>query len=357
AHLRAAARRVHRVRGRREQRPGAGPRLPPRPALRSDRRRGGGARARDGRARGFAHGGAGGRAARQQDLSPAGRDRADPERALDLRRPRLPRRRPRARLSPRQRARDLRHRDRRRGGRGAPAADRHRGHHPRPRERARGGARHPPGAAPRPPADPARQPLRPRRQGHGDGRRLPRGEAHVSRIAETFAALRARGQVALVPYFTAGDPDLPTTRDLVRAALAEGADAIELGVPFSDPMADGPVLQRSGARALAAGTTLPGVLYVVSVLGVTGARAELPRELPALVRRARAVTHLPLGVGFGVGRPEQAAWIAGFADAVIVGSALARLVEEGEREAPARVASFLGGLRRAIGAAAAARTA
>ena len=100
-----------------------------------------------------------------------------------------------------------------------------------------------------------------------------------------------------------------------------------------------------------------GFLYFVSVLGVTGARAELPAELPALVRRARAVTALPLGVGFGVSRPEQAAWIAGFADAVIVGSALARLVEEGEREAPARVAALLGGLRRAIGAAAAARTA
>jgi tryptophan synthase alpha chain len=266
----------------------------------------------------------------------------------------------------------------------------------------------------------------------------------VSRIAETFAALRARGEAALVPYFTAGDPDLPTTRDLVRAALAEGADAVELGVPFSDPMADGPVLQRSAARALAAGTTLPrvlelvaklrsesgqpiilmgyynpffrygveriaadaaaagadgflcidlppeeaselrvaargagldliallapttpvarvrtiaraasGFLYFVSVLGVTGARAELPAELPALVRRARAVTPLPLGVGFGVSRPEQAAWIAGFADAVIVGSALARLVEEGAGEAPARVAGFLGGLRRALGAAAA----
>src|SRR5207247_9895434 len=67
-------------------------------------------------------------------------------------------------------------------------------------------------------------------------------------------------------YFTAGDPDLPTTRDLVRAALAEGADAIELGVPFSDPMADGPVLQRSGARALAAGTTLPRVLELVAKL-------------------------------------------------------------------------------------------
>jgi len=269
----------------------------------------------------------------------------------------------------------------------------------------------------------------------------------VSRIAATFAQLRARGESALVPYFTAGDPDLRTTRELVRAAVAEGADAIELGVPFSDPMADGPVLQRSAARALAAGTTLPrvlelvatlraeatlplvlfgyynpffrygveriaadaaaagadgflvvdlppeeagdlraaargaeldliallapttpparirtvaraasGFLYFVSVLGTTGARAELPAELPALVERVRRVTALPVGVGFGVSRPEQARWIAGFADAVIVGSALARLVEDGDAAgAPARVASPLADLRRAMRAAAAAR--
>src|SRR5207249_10684157 len=131
-------------------------------------------------------------------------------------------------------------------------------------ERARGGARGPPGAAPRPPAHPARQPRRPRRQGHGDDRRLPRGQAHVSRIAGTFAALGARGEAALVPYFTAGGPDLPTTHDLVRAALAEGADATQLGVPFSDPMADGPVLQRSAARALAPGTTLPPIRELVA---------------------------------------------------------------------------------------------
>jgi len=86
----------------------------------------------------------------------------------------------------------------------------------------------------------------------------------VSRIAPAFAALRARGEAALVPYFTAGDPDLDTTRELVLAAFAEGADAVEIGVPFSDPMADGPVLQRSAARALAAGTTLPRVLELVA---------------------------------------------------------------------------------------------
>ena len=88
----------------------------------------------------------------------------------------------------------------------------------------------------------------------------------MSRIAATFTALRARGEPALIPYFTAGDPDLETTRELVRAAVAEGASAVELGVPFSDPMADGPVLQRSATRALAAGTTLPRVLELVADL-------------------------------------------------------------------------------------------
>jgi tryptophan synthase alpha chain len=262
----------------------------------------------------------------------------------------------------------------------------------------------------------------------------------MSRIAGMFDVVRARGEAALVPYVTAGDPDLATTRELVRAAVAEGADAIELGVPFSDPMADGPVLQRASARALASGTSLPrvlelvadlraemtqpiilfgyynpffrygvepiatdaaaagadgilcvdlppeeaddlrnatraagldliallapttpmsrvkfiarrasGFLYFVSVLGTTGARTALPPELPEMVGRVRRATTLPVGVGFGVSTPEQAAWIARFADAVVVGSALGRLVEEGDaRGAPGRVASFVGALRGAI---------
>jgi len=269
----------------------------------------------------------------------------------------------------------------------------------------------------------------------------------MSRIAESFAALRVRGEAGLVPFFTAGDPDLATTRELVRAAAAEGADAVELGIPFSDPMADGPVLQRSAARAIAAGTTLhrvlelvaelraelalpivlfgyynpifrygvervardaaaagadgflcvdlpfeeaaplrtaaegagldlialvapttpvarvrtiarhaSGFLYFVSVLGTTGARADLPTALPEWVRHARSVTSLPIGVGFGVSRPEQAGWIAGFADAVIVGSALARVVEEGDRPgAPTRVAAFVDSLRRPMRAVATVR--
>jgi tryptophan synthase alpha chain len=98
--------------------------------------------------------------------------------------------------------------------------------------------------------------------------------------------------------------------------------------------------------------TASGFVYFVSVLGVTGARAELPSDLPELVRGVRAVTDLPVGVGFGVSTPEQAAWLAGFADAVIVGSAFARIVEESStRDAPARVAEFTATLRRAMRAA------
>jgi tryptophan synthase alpha chain len=265
----------------------------------------------------------------------------------------------------------------------------------------------------------------------------------VSRIAEVLAARRAQGRAALIPYLTAGDPSPARTPALVRAVVEAGADLIELGVPFSDPMADGPVLQRSAARALAAGVSLPriletvaelrrdlatpivlfgyynpffrygvdaiardaaaagvdgvlcvdlppeeagelraaaqaagldliallapttpaarvraiarsasGFLYFVSVLGVTGARATLPDELPALVTAVRQVTDLPIGVGFGVQSPEQAAWIAGFADAVVVGSALARIIEDAAPdEAAARVGGFVGGLAAAMRAA------
>ena len=84
-----------------------------------------------------------------------------------------------------------------------------------------------------------------------------------SRLAAAFAALRARGERALVPYFTAGDPSLAMTRRLVVEAARRGADVIELGIPFSDPLADGPVIQRATQRAFAAGVTLPRVLEMV----------------------------------------------------------------------------------------------
>ena len=82
----------------------------------------------------------------------------------------------------------------------------------------------------------------------------------MSRLAETFARLRAAGTPGLVTYITAGDPDLGHTETILRALDRAGADVVEVGIPFSDPLADGPVIQRATERALAAGTTLTGVL-------------------------------------------------------------------------------------------------
>jgi len=85
----------------------------------------------------------------------------------------------------------------------------------------------------------------------------------MSRIAETFAILRGHGRAGLVTYTTAGDPDLSRSAEILKALDRAGADVLEVGVPFSDPLADGPVIQRAAERALAAGTTLKGVLDLV----------------------------------------------------------------------------------------------
>jgi tryptophan synthase alpha chain len=96
----------------------------------------------------------------------------------------------------------------------------------------------------------------------------------VSRLASAFEAARREGRAAFIPYLTAGDPSPRETVRLARALAAAGADILELGVPFSDPIADGPVLQRSAQRALAAGTSLP--------------------EVFAMARRIRRLTPMPL---------------------------------------------------------------
>ncbi len=241
---------------------------------------------------------------------------------------------------------------------------------------------------------------------------------HRGRIAAKFRELRARNEAALIPFIVAGDPDLDTTRRLVLELEAHGADLIELGVPFSDPMADGPANQRAAARGLRGGASLAailatvselrattqipivlfgyfnpvlhygcerlcadaaragldgiltidlppeeaaelarparangidliyvlapttpldrsrriarsasGFLYYVSLTGVTGARAQLAADLEQRVRELRSVTDLPIGVGFGISTPEQAAQVASFADAVIVGSAISLAIE------------------------------
>src|SRR3989442_5083485 len=86
----------------------------------------------------------------------------------------------------------------------------------------------------------------------------------MSRIAETFAALKRLGRGGFIPFITAGDPDVVTTELLLVELAAAGADIIELGVPFSDPVADGAVIQRASERALRKGATLSGVLECVS---------------------------------------------------------------------------------------------
>lgn len=88
----------------------------------------------------------------------------------------------------------------------------------------------------------------------------------MNRIDATFEALRHRREKALITFVTAGDPDMATTEVLVLEMIAQGADLVELGVPFSDPMAEGPIIQAASARALEAGATLPGIFDLVTRL-------------------------------------------------------------------------------------------
>lgn len=88
----------------------------------------------------------------------------------------------------------------------------------------------------------------------------------TSRIADTFTRLKQQGRTGLVTYVTAGDPDMPRSAAILRALDRAGADVIEVGVPFSDPLADGPVIQRATERALAGGASLPGILDMLARL-------------------------------------------------------------------------------------------
>src|SRR5262249_25607211 len=151
---------------------------------------------------------------------------------------------------------------RRRGARRTAPAVRERGHHPGAGERARGRVC---GAACAHDGEGPRdrdQSFRARRQGHADRRARVGGESvsgrtvakkTAGRIEKKVAELRARGDTALIPFIVAGDSNLDATRALVLELEARGADLIELGVPFSDPMADGPANQRALARGLASG--------------------------------------------------------------------------------------------------------
>ncbi len=254
------------------------------------------------------------------------------------------------------------------------------------------------------------------------------------RIRAAFAAAREEGRAALMPYMMAGFPDRDSGLAVARAYVDAGADLIELGVPFSDPLADGPTIHSADTQALAEGATLRtalevceavgaevpvvlmvyvnmvlahgggaefarlasaagaagvivpdlplgqdegireafaeagiamvplvapttpdarrqqicdvarGFVYVVSTVGTTGERGELPAELAGLVAKTKAdAGETPVAVGFGIGTAEQAATVGAVADGVIIGSRLVRAAGEGATPAESAdlVASFL----------------
>ena len=107
------------------------------------------------------------------------------------------------------------------------------------------------------------QPVRPRRQGHSAGRRNSEGQDVTTRIDTRFAELKREGRAAFVTFVMCGDPDIETSLAIIKALPGAGADVIEIGMPFTDPMADGPSIQAAGLRALKAGTTLKKTLDVV----------------------------------------------------------------------------------------------
>lgn len=261
----------------------------------------------------------------------------------------------------------------------------------------------------------------------------------MSSIAKTFELLKQNNRTALMPYVTMGYPQLESALELIPAIEESGANLVELGVPFSDPLADGATIQASSQKALengmslalcleqaatlrTRGVTIPfvmmgyynpivqfgierfaqaaveagidglivpdlppeesealytaatahgldvifllaptsddarvqvvaeksrGFVYLVSLVGVTGARNQLPTDLTKFVARVRKATDKPLAVGFGIGTPEQAAQVAQVADGVIVGSALIRAI--GEADDPVVAAcEFVSSLRSGI---------
>src|SRR6516225_2098959 len=106
------------------------------------------------------------------------------------------------------------------------------------------------------------------------------GPGISSRVSRRFAGLREAGEMGIVAYITAGDPFLDATGRFVAALAGAGADVIELGVPFSDPLADGPTIQRAAERALKSGTTLEGVLDLIRQIRSSGSPG---RDVPIVV--------------------------------------------------------------------------
>ncbi len=222
---------------------------------------------------GHAHRRVGGRAARHAHLPAAGRGGPDAADAFDLGRPGLSGRGPGARLAPRNRPRLLPRRHRRAGPGRLRRAVPHRRDHPRPGNRARAGRR---------PADrtgtwPGRpapgQPVRPRRQGRGHRLRTARlvsMAGPVSAVARAFERASAENRAALIGYLPAGFPSVDGAITAAVAMAAAGADIIEVGLPYSDPLMDGPVIQEAVQAALTAGTKVADTLRTVEAIAGAG---------------------------------------------------------------------------------------
>lgn len=242
---------------------------------------------------------------------------------------------------------------------------------------------------------------------------------NVNKIDNLLMNYKRSGKTAFIPFISIGDPDIETSFKIAKALISNGADMIELGYPFSDPMADGKVIQKSYERALknrvsmsdafnfverlrdiseipiifftyynpifaygpsrfaeeASAKGIDGILvvdlppeesnelkkftdkknldqifllaptsdasriklvtsyakgfvYYVSVTGVTGARNSLPAEMRSKVNEIKKIKDIPIGIGFGISTPEQAAEVADYADAVIIGSKIIQVIED-----------------------------
>lgn len=255
----------------------------------------------------------------------------------------------------------------------------------------------------------------------------------MNRIQQAFA----KG-TAFIAFLTAGDPTLSQTEDYILAMAEAGADLIEIGIPFSDPIAEGKVIERANVRALCAGATtdkifdmvqrvrqktavplvfltyvnpvfsygydaffsrcqavgidgiiipdlpfeereevLPhaerhgvflismiaptsedriveiaktakGFVYLVSSLGVTGVRSEITTDLQTMTNLIKAVTETPVCVGFGISTPEQARTISAYADGVIVGSAIVKIIEAHGADAKEPLAAYVAQMKQSI---------
>src|SRR5262249_41466829 len=249
------------------------PRLPAGRVGAADRLRGRRRRAGHRQARGD-HGGRVGRgAARHADPRAARLRRPDARDPLDLRGPGLPRCRPRARLARRDRAGQLPGHHRHPGHGRLLAAVPDRGDHPRPGRGAPGRQGTRPGCAA------AGQPVRAGRQGRHDRlalvrapeRRGPRrGGQPMTGVATAFTRANGEGRAVLVGYLPAGFPTVDGAIAAARAMAASGADVIEIGLPYTDPLLDGPVIQTAVDRALASGTRVTDVLRTVEAVAATG---------------------------------------------------------------------------------------